>query len=275
MNPQGEVTYVSPVLSPICPVRVGQRLTIEQAKEIAALLVQGLEMAAGLRQPGPLLTALATREAEEIFCLSEAEGKDTLFSFSGGVADCMGHNHAWLAFGDLGPILGQALGDSLLCRSDFFLGQETIRATVIGAGCHSTQLSGSTVFYQNVRFPIRNIPVICPHVGDSLKEEISRKLKQQDGFCVAALPGMESLSYSQVLALAEKIVAGFEESPIFLCLEADMAKVLGQVLALRLGKNARILCLDRISLTEGSFLDVGKPVGPALPVVVKTLVLEA
>ena len=38
--------------------------------------------------------------------------------------------------------------------------------------------------------------------------------------------------------------------------------------------DAQILCIDRVKLPEGSFLDVGEPVGPALPVVVKTLVLS-
>ncbi len=42
-----------------------------------------------------------------------------------------------------------------------FWGEETIRATVIGAGCHSTQLSGSTVFARDVRFPLQNLPVLA------------------------------------------------------------------------------------------------------------------
>jgi ethanolamine utilization protein EutA (predicted chaperonin) len=53
----------------------------------------------------------------------------------------------------------------------------------------------------------------------------------------------------------------------------QVAKALGQALALRLGKEHPILCLDRVQVSTGSFLDVGAPIGPALPVVVKTLVL--
>ena len=53
-----------------------------------------------------------------------------------------------------------------------------------------------------------------------------------------------------------------------------MAKALGQALAARLGGDRAILCIDRVRLSEESYLDVGAPVGPALPVVVKTLVLN-
>ena len=62
--------------------------------------------------------------------------------------------------------------------------------------------------------------------------------------------------------------------PIVLCLQQDMAQALGQALAVRLPKGTPILCIDRIRLGEGSFLDIGAPVGWALPVVVKTLVLS-
>jgi ethanolamine utilization protein EutA len=61
---------------------------------------------------------------------------------------------------------------------------------------------------------------------------------------------------------------------MYVCLEQDMAKALGQALAARLSRDTTILCIDRVRLREGSFLDVGAPVGPALPVVVKTLVLN-
>lgn len=52
-----------------------------------------------------------------------------------------------------------------------------------------------------------------------------------------------------------------------------MAKALGQAVALRLPPERPCLCIDRVRLEEGSYLDVASPVGPALPVVVKTLIL--
>ena len=185
-------------------------------------------------------------------------------SFSGGVADCIEKEQPWLAFGDMGPELGKAIRGSRLCRGEYVLGEETIRATVIGAGCHSAQLSGSTVFYQNVGLPLKNLPVV----------ESGAELATLDGLGVLALPGIRSPGYEQVADLAGKILADFGKRPVILALQEDMAKALGQQVALRLGSDAQILCIDRVKLKAGDYLDVGMPVGPALPVVVKTLILS-
>ena len=141
------------------------------------------------------------------------------------------------------------------------LGEQTIRATVIGAGCHSAQLSGSTVFHQNIRFPLKNLPVVT-------KPE---DLKKLDGPGVLAIAG-EALDFAGVRDLAKNLAASMKP-PIYLAAAGDMAKALGVQIALALGRNAEILCIDRVRLREGDYLDVGAPVGPALPVVVKTLVM--
>ena len=180
-----------------------------------------------------------------------------------------------MEFGDMGPVLGQAIRKSRLCRGDYVLGSETIRATVIGAGCHSAQLSGSTVFSQNISFPLKNIPAVpLSDREPGLGERIRRALIAQEGTAVLALPGIQSPGYRQITALAEEIAEGVREGPVYVCLEADMAQALGQSLAARLGPQRPILCLDRVKLTQGAYLDVGAPVGPAIPVVVKTLVLS-
>ena len=78
---------------------------------------------------------------------------------------------------------------------------------------------------------------------------------------------------ARLLQLAEEILGQFRGGLLVLALEQDMAKALGQALAVRLPPDAVILCIDRVKVREGSFLDIGAPVGHALPVVVKTLVL--
>ena len=53
-----------------------------------------------------------------------------------------------------------------------------------------------------------------------------------------------------------------------------MAKALGNALSLRLPKDTPILCIDGLSISEGSYLDIGAPTGPSLTVIVKTLIFE-
>ena len=261
IDPEGRLEYVSPVLEGLFSGKVGDYVNQKAVLELAGLLVQALEMAAGLREKGPLLEKLRTAEAGAAWPEVKA---GTVISFSGGVADCIEKEQPWLVFGDMGPELGRAVRESWLCRGDYVLGEETIRATVIGAGCHSTQLSGSTVFLQNVELPVKNLPVV----------ESAAELAALDGPGVLAMGGIRAPGYEQVAELAGKLTTDFGQRPVFLALREDMAKALGQQLALRLGSGAQILCIDRVKLKAGDYLDVGTPVGPALPVVIKTLILS-
>ncbi len=251
------LTYVSPVLDGIFTLKAGDTVTPAQLESLAQTLVSALEMAAGLREPTKLLDRLTTPGTA-----MDPPKEPIILSFSGGVADCISREISWTQFGDLGPILGRAIRRSKLCSS-FILGEETIRATVIGAGCHSAQLSGSTVFHQNIAFPLKNLPVV-PFPGKFPAE----------GSSVLAVPGIPAPSYAQIQALADKIIHSRPQGPIYVCLEQDMAKALGQALAIRLPKDTPILCIDRVKLSQGSYLDVAAPLGPALPVVVKTLILK-
>ena len=273
LDGEGRLTYVSPVLGGVWNHEQGQHPGDAELRQLAELLNEALEMAAGLRAPSDLLEALTTADTAPLPLAAAEPGM--VISFSGGVADCIAHSRFWQEFGDLGPMLGAAIRRGRLCQNAYVLGTETIRATVIGAGCHSAQLSGSTVFYQNVNLPVKNLPVIA------LEEEQQAKLSQvlpdllsrQEGSCVLALPGLASPGYREVAALAREIAAATRGRDIFLCLRQDMAKALGQALAGMLGRSARILCIDRVKVGEESYLDIGAPVGPALPVVVKTLVM--
>ena len=258
---RGIITYVSPVLQGIFHKQVGEALSQEEARRLTVRLAEALEMAAGLRPSDGLLEQLTTREAAGALPLN-APGEKLTLSFSGGVADCIEREIPWQEFGDIGPLLGQAIGTSRLCSGKYVLGTNTIRATVIGAGCHSTQLSGSTVYSQNVQFPLKNIPVITQKAQRT----------KQEGNVFFALPGVRSPTYAQVQQMAAEI--SHLPQPIYLCLEQDMAKALGQAMALRLGRDAEILCIDRIRVHPGDYLDVAAPVGPAFPVVVKTVVLQ-
>ena len=273
-DPGGKLTYVSPVLRGLTDLQPGDYPTPGQLESLAQLLVHALEMAAGLRQPTRLLETLWTEECGPLW---SPPPDGCVLSFSGGVADCIETAHRPGAFGDMGVELGQAIKKSRLCQGQYALGAHTIRATVIGAGCHSAQLSGSTVFFRNVTLPLKNLPVAVfspsEQASRQLPQLIAERLKGFDSDTVVLfLPGFGG-DYAQLSALAEKLLQGTAGKPVFVCLETDMAKALGQKLSL-LQPEIPCLCLDRVQLQPESFLDIGAPVGPALPVVVKTLVLQ-
>ena len=259
---EGKIAYVSPVLSGLTELKPGDTATEHKLREVAQRLTTALEMAAGLKERGVLLEKLSTEEAGAVW---EVPGERCVISFSGGVADCIGGAEG--DFGDIGPLLGRCIRESTLCRGEYRLGTETIRATVIGAGCHSARLSGSTVFCEDVALPVKNLPVVVVENREALQAQLSR----QDGErVVLAFPGKVK-TYGELTALAQSLGKA-TDGEFLLCLESDMAKALGQKLRL-LYPHRPCLCIDRIKLTEGTYLDIGKPVGSAFPVIVKTLVL--
>lgn len=262
LDEQARVTYISPVLTGVTDIALGQVLTREKAMSLAQMLASVLEMAAGLREKTSLFQQLTTLGTDPI-----TDVQDAVLSFSGGVAACMEAPPNWLAYGDLGPLLAQAIRESALCEGAYRLGEETVRATVIGAGCHSAQLSGSTVFCENVQLPLKNLPV-------AVGEDYAAALNGLEQWGVLALKGKNAPPYSYVTALADAIAGAVGDKPCYVALQEDMAKALGNALKLRLPPGTPILCIDRVVLPPQSYLDVGSPVGPALPVVVKTLILE-
>jgi ethanolamine utilization protein EutA len=174
----------------------------------------------------------------------------------------------------MGPTLGRAIRRSRLCAGKYLLGRETIRATVIGAGCHSAQLSGSTVFLQNVALPMKNLPVIFPPEDMDLSAYLRRELPKQEDTALIRLPGLPTPGYAGIKTLAQQLSEAIPTGPILICLEQDAAKALGQALALIQPPERPILCIDRVRLGPSSYLDIGTPTGPALPVVVKTLAFQ-
>ena len=265
-DPNGSITYISPVLHGVgADAHIGPSSHWSTAQYLASIL----EMAAGLREKTEDYYHFLTPGTQELI-----PPLGVTISFSGGVADCIEKETDPLAYGDLGPLLGKAIRESRLCQGNYRLGRHTIRATVIGAGCHSAQLSGSTIFRQNTPLPIRNLPVAVltreEQEDPRLHQIIQRKLSALDAPGALFLPGWTSPAYSRVTSLADTLKSF--RCPIVL--EADMAKALGNALALRLPRDTPILCVDGLSIPEGSFLDIGAPTGPSLTAVVKTLIFE-
>lgn len=272
----GRVQAVSPVLRSLCDLRPGDRAGEAELEPVIRQLVHALEMAAGLRD-GKIPPDLLTNRM-----LRLPAGPLTL-SFSGGVADLIDSEpeHPFV-YGDIGPLLGRAIRESLLCRGDYMLGEETIRATVIGAGCYSTQLSGSTVYARDMEFPLQNLPVLAltSQEQDAPAADLGQRLSDlgrlwEEGPKVVYLPGLQAPGFEAVSELAQRLAQALRvlPEPHVVVSGTDMAKALGQALATRM--SGPLLCLDSLGLPSESFLDVGAPVsgGAAYPVVKKTLIL--
>ena len=277
LSPTGELLYLSPVLRPYTDRSLGQIMEEEERKSLAALLSEMLERALkGDELPEDFITDQALRCPE-----------GALLSFSGGVAAAMdSHPTDPLAYGDLGIYLADAILSSSLCRREYRLAKESIRATVIGAGSHATALSGSTIFYDSIRFPLKNLPVaVLNPMEEALPREAlaSRIRKKLSVFgeepALLSLQGRAAPTFSELCRLADGIALGTEpylrgDRPLLLAVESDIGKALGQALHMLLPQTP-ILCADALQLREGSYIDIGSPLagGQTLPVVIKTLAL--
>lgn len=219
--------------------------------------------------------------------------------FSGGVADYVYGDFRPIAvsqvsqYGDIGPLLGWAVREELFAAGTVPVKPgETIRATVIGAGTHSVNISGSTITVDEAALPMRNITVVSPFSGQAPEsaDEIAAAVKRTvqrvvaDGmsqYFALAMEGPAELTFSAIQNLAGGIVRGMEgflqqDRPLIVVLQKDCAKALGQSLQIKLGRRSQIVCIDQVGVDEGDYIDIGKPImgGRVVPIVVKTLVFE-
>ncbi len=215
-------------------------------------------------------------------------------SFSGGVADCYYKNEEDMyKYDDLGPCIAKALREKLPSEPyEVIEPRETIRATVVGAGIYTTEVSGSTISYTDEIFPIKNLPVfkIGERAEEALyeadthiaKEElrwfVGQSQNERIGICIK---GKQKASYDDIINLSKALIEIDETSlgedmPLIVLCENDMAKALGQILRRYMSRQKCVLCLDKIKMGSGDYIDIGKPIlgGIAVPIVIKTLIFS-
>ena len=215
-------------------------------------------------------------------------------SFSGGVADYIDKNLETdniFKYNDFGLILAKKITESDLFKNNKIIkADETIRATVVGAGSHTTDISGSTITYTSDIFPLKNIPIVKMTAGEESKSksELIRIIKKKiDWFdledesqpVALALAGKKDFSFKEINNLAEVIIEGMskiidKDFPLIIILENDAAKVLGQTINRLLKKEISVVSLDSIKVNNGDYIDIGEPLaqGKVLPLIIKTLI---
>jgi len=197
------------------------------------------------------------------------------------------------AFGDFGPLLGWELKECLV-TAGFVLEKpkETVRATVIGTGTQSVNLSGSTIHLQEKTLPLRNVMVISPFpstipdsahgIAEVIKQEMLRLQVDHSEVSVAlAMKGPRTMSFANIHSLAQGVLSGMEEylsrkKPLILVIEADCGKVLGQSINANANQPLEMVCIDQLEVEDCDYIDIGKPLmaGRVVPVVLKTLVFN-
>lgn len=296
VSPDLQVEYLSEKAGLIAStlgiaISEGRKVSLEDLRKITAKMSNLLFQILGLDTPEKLLKDLETEGSTPYQPVKPVR----CVSFSGGVGHCIYISQSGLfQYGDIGVLLGQAIKETTLSsRVEIIRPEETIRATVIGAGTYTTSLSGSTITYSQDLFPLKNVPILrldkseeaqC-FLGDSklLSSKINWFLQQSSGDCLAlGFQGKKNPSFTEIKRLAKGIADAFRENlsgeiPIIVVLKNDMAKALGQTLNRYmegLAEKRGIICLDGIRVAQGDYLDMGKPVanGLVVPVVVKTLI---
>ena len=216
------------------------------------------------------------------------EGIDRVV-FSGGVSEYV-YGRDQVAYGDLGPLLGQGLrkrfddqGLSHLIASS----PSGIRATVIGAGEYTIQASGNTSFLSNIdHLPAYALKVVKvePGAGESFQEATRRALRKFDltaygNGLALAITLDDVINYPYLRSKAEEIAAVVEGAAsdlaaLFLVVDKDVAKTLGSLLKEELGMRQDVIAIDSIDLGDLDYVDIGRPMGETevLPVTVKSLV---
>ena len=291
-----KITYVAPKVAELCRskgIRLETGDTANRAvlEQVAQSMCELLEMSLGLRPKSAFYPRILTEPDKD---LPLAEAPDAL-CFSGGVADYVYLEHSGedvFRYGDIGIILGRAVRASrLLAGIPRFAPSETIRATVVGAGSHITEVSGSTIEYDPALLPRKNIPVLKlsseeEQAPDLMADAIRKKLEwfriENELQPVAvAFAGPGSATFQQIGGLADGLMEGLKPllqkgCPLITVSENDLAKVLGQTIRARMPGHRNFICIDAIHVPEGTYIDIGSPAGggAVLPVVVKTLLFK-
>lgn len=287
----GRITSVRPSITRLAAARglvgiePGAPADEGRLRALADAMASELAAAVGLAPREPWHEGLYTNRGRPL----DLSLRPGAVSFTGGVADLVDRNDApevW-AYGDLGVLFGQALAQSPAFRGTTrHVAAETINATVVGAGIHITEISGSTVSLIPHLLPLKNVPIAdIPDVAihglpTAIEDAINLYTDKLDGPLALAMSTRLLTSFAAVQEFATAVLQGVapllaRKLPIVVVFADDRAKVVGQAIQVQ-SPGVPVMCIDGIYTRAGDYIDIGQPVGGgrAVPVVTKTLVFN-
>ena len=216
-------------------------------------------------------------------------------SFSGGVAEFI-YNLKTNEddYNDLGKNLAKSIINKIKNYDiNLHSPKEKIRATVIGAGQYSMEVSGSTTFISPTSpFPLKNLPVIAPyidrsrfsqnHVIDAIKDAYNR-MDTLEGSNIVALSFKNPVGivYNKIKEFVQGIEKALPQTlekklPLILLFDSDIGKSVGNILKRETNIQSDVISIDEIVVREGDFLDIGEPIiaNQVVPVIVKSLIFN-
>ncbi|MDZ4832496.1 MAG: ethanolamine ammonia-lyase reactivating factor EutA [Candidatus Melainabacteria bacterium] len=221
---------------------------------------------------------------------------------SGGVAELMNESllteksmtDDYFRFEDFGCYLADGLKHSIAEHHlPHTIANNPIRATVLGAGSYSVQLSGNTISAGVAKLPLKGVPLIRPF--QNLADQINPDSETISPLLYKAITvhcqNVSAKSFAIVLHLNEN--PRFEalkkwamtlshacktnnlRLPYIIVINTDSAMALGQLMQGELG-HKEVIVLDGIDLSNGDYIDIGKPLsnGSSIPVTIKSLVFS-
>ncbi|MGN0708738.1 MAG: ethanolamine ammonia-lyase reactivating factor EutA [Anaerovoracaceae bacterium] len=291
----GKITYIYTKTEKLAKehgleMHVGDRADETKIHKLTDIMAKQLAMAVGLIPADSDHAGLYTNEGKKMQLKVPVDG----VTFSGGVADVIYNPVAGdpYRYGDIGPILADSIRNCQDFKSvEVYDVEETIRATVVGAGSHATNVSGSTIRYDEGTLPIKNIPVVKMLEEDEndlsrFPEVLADKIDVfenggTDEVVAIGLRGYKYKHFDDIQDLADAIIASLgrynnPDIPLVVVIENDIAKALGNALKLRMDKRRKLICIDSIFARDGDYIDIGEPVanGTVLPVITKTLIFN-
>ena len=170
--------------------------------------------------------------------------KATIFSFSGGVVDCLTQKKAPFAYGDLGPALAAALiAGSKTLEKTIYLSKQKGSATAFGVSAFGFQVSGNSISAPDLN-KLTNVPLF------EEAEALSKPLPPVAAVRMSSL-GEELTEMEARAAIWSKRLSELADPPQVLAflLEKNLAKSFGYVLEKAAGKGTtRFVVLDELPL---------------------------